>query len=106
MVLLLRLLLGGFSWSEEISSSGILPCVLVVPLDDKGIFISGRVVMGGRAADGKLNEGEDEEGSLKSIGSMIEVDPHKKLCHNYCICMEYILYVSLCRACFKIVTLI
>ena len=50
----------------------------MVPLDDKGIFISGRVVMGGRAADGKLNEGEDEEGSLKSIGSMIKIYPHKK----------------------------
>ena len=78
----------------------------MVPLGDKGIFSSGGVVMGGRATDGITNEGEDEEGTLKSIGSMIEVDPHKKLCYNYCICMEYLLYVSFCRACFKIFTLI
>ena len=75
VVLLLRLLLAGFSCGEEVSPIGILPCLVVVPLDDKGVFISGRVVMWGRAADGILKEGEDEEGSLKSIVSMIEIDP-------------------------------
>ena len=72
MVLFLRLLFARFSCSTEVSATGILACVVEVPLDDNGIFISGQVVMGSRAADEiLLNEGEDEEGSLKSIGSMI-----------------------------------